>query len=81
MSLARIDVWSRKMAKPKLSKTPEPKSLPPTTEVYRCQNYKKILGGPYCMLFGLTAGLKPANSHLQLCELAGFASVQVELVW
>ena len=31
MSLARIDVWSRKMAKPKLSKAPELKSLSPTT--------------------------------------------------
>ena len=40
MSLARIDVWLRKMAKPKLSKTPELKSLPPTTEAFE-QNVRR----------------------------------------
>ena len=40
MSQARIDVWSRKMAKPKLSKAPELKSLPPTTEAFE-QNVRR----------------------------------------
>ena len=40
MSLARIDVWSCKMAKPNLSKAPELKSLLPTTEAFE-QNVRK----------------------------------------
>ena len=34
MSLVRADVWSKKMAKPKLTKAPELKSLPPTKEAF-----------------------------------------------
>ncbi len=34
MSQARIEAWSRKMAKPRLSKAPELKTLPPTTEAF-----------------------------------------------
>ena len=40
MSQVRIDVWSRKMAKPKLTKAPELKSLPPTTEAFE-QNVRR----------------------------------------
>ena len=34
-------MWSRKMAKPKLLKTPELKSLPPTTEAFE-QNLRRV---------------------------------------
>ena len=34
MSLVRADVWSKKMAKQKLTKAPELKSLPPTKEAF-----------------------------------------------
>lgn len=40
MSQARIDVWSRKMAKPKLTKAPKLRSLPPTTEAFE-QNVQR----------------------------------------
>ncbi len=43
MSQARIEAWSRKMAKPRLSKAPELKTLPPTTEAFEQNERKKFV--------------------------------------